>query len=270
MSKPKVYIEKVTPKMATTWLESNKKNRNLNTRRVAFYLDQMKKGQWQFVGDSIRFDWNGDLVDGQHRLVALQQYGQPLEFVIVDGLDPEATVVIDTGKVRSAGDAVQMLGVSYATTIAAAARIIIMFKAGRYSQGNDRFDGAKGISNTEIVTFIKKHPGMEDMTSYVLGLQHQFRYIPGAALCALYYILAAKNATKAETFFEKYASGIDLGERSPVRILRQRLLQDQSNQSKYSQRDKMALFIHAWNSYVRGKELENVKVRGDYEFPQPI
>ena len=267
--KPEVFIERVTPKLAKEWLDRNKKNRNLNLRRVAFYLEQMKKEQWQFVGDSIRFDWNGDLIDGQHRLVALQQFGQPLDFVIVNGLDPESIVVIDTGKSRSAGDAVHMLGISYATTIAATARIVIQFKTGRFAQNTNRFE-AKGVSNTEIIDFIKKHPGLEDMTSYVLGLHHQFRYIPGAVLGALYYILAAKNATKAETFFEKYSSGIDLGEKSPIRILRNRLLQDKGNASRYSQRDKMALFIFAWNAYVRGKDLENVKVRGEYPFPQPV
>jgi hypothetical protein len=268
--KPKVYIQKVTPKMAEEWLERNKKNRNINIRRVNFYLDQMKRGLWQFVGDSIRFAWNGDLVDGQHRLIALTQYGEPLEFIIVENLDPESIVVIDTGKVRSAGDAVHMLGVSYATTMAAAVRTIIGFRANRFSDGNSRYDGSKGISNTEIVNFIKKHPGLEDMTAYVLGLQHQFRYIQGSTLCALYFILSTKNATKAETFFEKYASGIDLGEKSPIRILRNRLMQDVNNQARYTQRDKMALFIFAWNAYMRGRELENVKVRGEYTFPQPI
>jgi hypothetical protein len=231
----------------------------------------MKKNQWQFVGDSIRFDWNGDLVDGQHRLVALQQYGEPLEFVVVEGLDPESAVVIDTGKSRSAGDAVSLMGVGYATTISAAVRTIILFKTGRYHDPAKAHVEA-GVSNTDIVVFVKRHPGLEDTASYIQSLHKQFKYIPASMLCALYFILGTKNATKAELFFDKYATGIDLGEKSPIRVLRNRLIQNAGNASQYTHRDKMALFIFAWNAFMRGKEIDfsMIKLRGDYTFPQPI
>jgi hypothetical protein len=38
----------------------------------------------------------------------------------------------------------------------------------------------------------------------------------------LYWILSRRNQEKAEVFFEKYATGIDLSEKSPIRILRER------------------------------------------------
>jgi len=267
MRKPTVSIQKVTPTLAKAWLERNKRNRTVNQRRVLFYLDQMQKDQWQFSGDTIRFDWNDDLLDGQHRLLALIQYGEPIEFIIVEGLDPETVVVIDTGKTRSAGDAVSMLGVSYAATMAATVKTIIMFRNGRYS---DKEAAIKGVSNTEIVGFIKKHQGLEDMIAHVIGLQHQFRFVAGSTLCALYFILESKHAATTEKFFQKFATGIDLSEKSPIRALRDKLMRDPKNQSNLTPRDKMALFIHAWNAHRRGRELENVRVRGDYVFPKPI
>lgn len=267
MSKPTATIEVVTPETAKKWLDRNRRNRKVNSRRIAFYLDQMKRGTWQFVGDSIRFDTNGDLADGQHRLLALIEYGRSLEMVVVRGLKPEAFHVIDTGKSRSAGDVISILGNANATTMAATTKTIIMFKQGRYSNKDQII---RGVSNTEVVNFVKKHPALDEIVSYSMALWYQFRAIPSSALAALYFIISAKDEKKAEVFFSKYASGANLTEGSPIRSLRNRLIQDTNNQSQLTRRDKMALFIHAWNAYYRGRELENVRVRGEYSFPKPI
>lgn len=86
----------------------------------------------------------------------------------------------------------------------------------------------------------------------------------------MYYVLCQKNQTKADTFFSKYATGIDLSEKSPIRTLRDRLIRDQQNKTKLTYRDKLALLIHAWNAFLRGKELGTISLRSDYVFPDPV
>lgn len=97
MSRVKISPWKITPVDAKKYLERNKKNRRLSKSNVLFYLEQMKKGQWQSTGDTIKFATNGDLLDGQHRLAALSRFTEPVEMFVAENVDPESFKVIDTG-----------------------------------------------------------------------------------------------------------------------------------------------------------------------------
>ena len=48
----------------------------------------MQNGEWKLNGKSICFDWNGRLLNGQHRLSAVVRSGVPLTTLVVRGLDP--------------------------------------------------------------------------------------------------------------------------------------------------------------------------------------
>lgn len=266
----KVELETITPEMAKKFLLKNIKNRRLSEATVVFYLSQMKAGQWQPTGDTIKFDIAGDLRDGQHRMEALVRYGKPLDMFVARGLEKSAFTVIDTGKSRSTGDVVSTMGLKNATTIAATVKMILMFRTGRYhDQGKSRL--VKGVSNTDVINFIRRHNNLEELVTEMNGLWWQFRYIPTSALSMLYFVLSERNKTKAETFFHKYATGVDLSERSPIRHLRDRLIRSAGDKTKLNYRDKLALFIYAWNAYLKGKEMESIRLQGGhYKLPVPI
>jgi hypothetical protein len=61
----------------------------------------MTNGDFQFTGDPIKFTGDGELIDGQHRLAAVQQSGLTLEFTVVRGLPREAQDVVDIGAGRT-------------------------------------------------------------------------------------------------------------------------------------------------------------------------
>ena len=63
----------VTPELASKWLEKNIDNRNLRKNTINQYVNDMKNGKWSLVGDSITFDKDGILTNGQHRLYAVVQ-----------------------------------------------------------------------------------------------------------------------------------------------------------------------------------------------------
>lgn len=266
----KVELETITPVLATKFLKKNIKNRRLSKATVAFYVSQMKAGQWQPTGDTIKFDVDGNLRDGQHRMEAVVLYGKPIDMFVARGLEKSAFTVIDTGKSRSTGDVVSTLGYKNATTMAATVRMIIMFRSGRYhDERKSRL--VKGVSNTDVVNFIRRHNNLDELVTEMNGLWWQFRYIPTSALTMLYFVLSERNKTKAETFFHKYATGVDLSEKSPIRHLRDRLMRDAANKTRLSYRDKLALFIYAWNAYLKNKEMEMIRLQGGhYKFPTPI
>lgn len=101
----------VTPEIAQEWLENyNKHNRRLRLRLVDKYARDMSNGKWILTSDTISFDWDGILLDGQNRLSAIVKSGLTLSFLVVRGLDPRSRMVIDIGAPRRPVDILTLLG----------------------------------------------------------------------------------------------------------------------------------------------------------------
>ncbi len=90
----------VTPEMAKEWLERNKVNRRLSHRQVTWIAEQIRKGRWELIGDKILFDWHGNLIDGQHRLLAVTISGSSVEMEVGYGYDPLVRQLKDRGRKR--------------------------------------------------------------------------------------------------------------------------------------------------------------------------
>lgn len=70
----------VTPDIATKLLAKNHSNRKVRKSHVDFLAEEMRTGQW--IDDhhqGIAVNANGDIVDGQHRLIAVIQSGKTVK-----------------------------------------------------------------------------------------------------------------------------------------------------------------------------------------------
>ena len=84
----RLSLEKVTPDTAQMWLTKMPKNRNIRPGDVARYARDMSSGKWGLAGDPVRFDKDGNLIDGQHRLQAIIRSDTTQEMVVIRGLSP--------------------------------------------------------------------------------------------------------------------------------------------------------------------------------------
>jgi hypothetical protein len=264
----KIYSKKITPTEAQQYLEktNHKKNRKLAERNVSFLLGEMQAGNWITTGDPIQFNKDGELINGQHRLTAIVRYGKPVELFVAENVPNEAFKVMDTGKMRSAGDTLRISGHKAAYTMASTVRIILLVKSGRYDSRSGRH---KNCSNTDILAFAdanKKHLDEVIHEGYVA--YGKFKFAPPSMLGALYYFFEKKDSKKCFEFFEKYATGIDLGATNPILKLREKLIQNKANKTKYTDKDIMALHVYAWNAFREGKKVTNLALANKYEFPK--
>ena len=62
----------ITPEMAETMLEWNDRNRPIEAGKVKRFAQAMVEGRWPYTGQTISFS-KQRLLDGQHRLLALEQ-----------------------------------------------------------------------------------------------------------------------------------------------------------------------------------------------------
>ena len=95
----------ITPQIASDILRSNKSNRKIRPYWVAELARQMSGGFWrEDTTETIKISASGNLIDGQHRLMALISANVSLNFLVASELDQEIYAFIDQGFKRSAGD----------------------------------------------------------------------------------------------------------------------------------------------------------------------
>ncbi len=77
----------VTPEMARDWLANQAVNRTIIWGWVHFLCSEMKAGDWLSDGvECISFNVDNKLIDGQHRLLALLEFGEPICMAVALGV----------------------------------------------------------------------------------------------------------------------------------------------------------------------------------------
>lgn len=151
-------FEVITPELARKYLERNTDNyRILQIKRVEQYAQEMISGNWERNGESIKFNKDGKLVDGQHRLHAVIKANIPVKIYVTRDID-NSVVLFDSGYNRSTKQIIDRLGYTIDNSVIAAARIIMCGTSGKVSpkmkltnyilEHYDLFDRAKKICNT--------------------------------------------------------------------------------------------------------------------------
>lgn len=94
--------ESITPEIAKSILK-NTVNRRVSTGSVRAYANDMKNGNWdENVGSAISIDVNGNLVDGQHRLLAVVQSNETINMWVCRNVKQHG--VYDNNRKRTISD----------------------------------------------------------------------------------------------------------------------------------------------------------------------
>lgn len=145
------YIE-VTPQLAKLLLGWVAINRAIDERNMTLLISQMESGAWLVTGDAVQIDRNGNVFEGQHRLLSIFLTGKSQTLLIAWGLDPKAAHVAGDGKPKTLADALLMQDVPDARRRAAwitSMEAVLGRKHGRISRTlgllyNAQFDAELG------------------------------------------------------------------------------------------------------------------------------
>ena len=105
-----ISVETITPELAKKYLEDQQINRNVVVSSVERYLASMKAGEWVLSPQGIMFDECDQLIDGQHRMEALIEYGKPLQMMVFRGVTKEIRAHLDRGMTRTITQSMQIEG----------------------------------------------------------------------------------------------------------------------------------------------------------------
>lgn len=232
----KSKIKSISPKEALEVLRKrNPVNRRLSEATVQNYAGEMRAGHWQLTHQGIAFDVNGNLVDGQHRLAAIIEYGAPIEMMVTTGLPTQLKLngvaikpmdVVDRNKVRTTGQVLTLShGIPNGSLIAAIIRTALM---------SIRLEIGRGALSVPLTVALSERWSIP--ISRLIGIADRVNckahIIGPLAACAL------ADLGKAESFFMQYVTYEDIT--SPVAVLRKWM---ENNSLKYANQDQCRVIL---------------------------
>lgn len=244
----------VDPDQAKVWLELNANNRNTKKGNLSKITRAMELDEFRFVGDPVRFDNEGRLIDGQHRLIAIIRSGTNQTLLVMTGFAPEAQLYVDQGSSRLAGDQVKIAGVAEraGNDWASIARLALRWDA------EDLTTNILVPSNPEIVAFCAEH--QEEMGLAVTAAKAQYTRVKGRVPVAgaTHFFAHQIDGQLCVEFFRKLATGEGLHVGDPVFALRDALLTRKSR-DRLTVLEELALYVSAWNSKRAGRMVQRLQ-----------
>lgn len=263
MTEVRTEVLTLDSKQAEALLETNTCNRPLSDAHVKRLAAAMKAGKFHFTAEPIKFDGAGTLLDGQHRLWALALTpGVEIKFLVVYGVPTAAQVHMDQGRMRTAADQTQMLGVisgatSKVNTIVSAVRSYLIWETGAMFRDRLAIDTQAG--RTQIVEWAQANPGaVAWMESQIT---EPFKRVPvrQGLLLAILYRLFLHDSERVGDFQHALYTGAGLEEGNPILTLRDRLSRDKARGVKNTERDTIGMFVQTWNHWVSGRTLGKIQ-----------
>lgn len=250
----------ITPEVALEWLEKNTNNRPVDRKVTAFLVEEITAGRWKVNGDAIRFDTQGNLIDGQHRLYAIAKAGVAVESLVIHDLESGVFDTIDCGKRRSVGDALTLAGESNAYVLGRALSWLAKHEVGTLDTP------IPCRSATLVQEVLKQHPGIRDSIPVSYRSRH---LLPSPLGAALHYIFSGIDKPLADEMFDGLATGFVPNKADGFHLLRERLLRERGRTIGTSQSLFVAaLAIKAWNTRLLRKSIEVLKWTREEPFPK--
>ena len=255
----------ITPEQAEAMLKLNiDNNRPLHQPTVNQYAIDMMTNKWIVTGDSIKFDKQGRLNDGQHRLHGIIKAGKSVEMWVCYDLDEEALKYIDTGRKRSAKDLFYMkdrLGGGYANEVITLTKKVISWEENKRSVLNRKSGGTLrgSISNHAIMEYVEQHPEIIENAVYgkLLFQRTPVKLFTATDLGFLRWVFIQKDPKQAEEFLEKLCMKDNVAATSPIACLYNRILSSRDSLTPFF---KLQLTFTAWNLWRENKSVTVLKI----------
>ncbi len=260
----------VTPKEAKEWLDTkNSKNRPVSENAVAKYSQEMLAGRWKLNSQGIAFNQSGQVVNGQHRLMACVRANKPFETLVTWGVADDAFDTIDDCNTRSLADVLYIKGEANAGLLAAGVRFLWEYATGQIEHKDLR----KGKIATKplLEATLEKHRKITSSVRFYSMIKQRpgGLMIPAGMAIGLHYLMSLVDEKKADEFFSRFQSGLELTEDNPVYVLRNRLIAGQKEASTKLTRSAMYYYtVTSWNAYVNGTYMKRLIFNVDTHQPE--
>ena len=270
--RPQVTAEMlfITPEMAQEFLNNNNKNRMPSPSNIDKLKEEILKIQWLVGTDVIGFDTDGQLCNGQHRLIALIKSGATgVWMYVMKGIDARYIQKADTGKKRSAADVLRMYGIpsNLKSIVASASKSAMTILKGK---ADAKIQSTGYITNTECLNFVKANEE-EIIKSAKYAKLFTAKFMDKNTIAFLHFLYSQSNRKEIENFFDEVEAGNLRGEKTAATELRKVLIEDmnrrESGDPVLKRKQKLIAYVTYANLYIQGIN-KKVSLNARKKFPE--
>lgn len=265
-------VVEITPEMAKRILEDPERPRNrpIRPKEVEKIVSAMESNRFfgqngETIVLTAPITEGGKLLDGQHRLKAIEITGKPQQLIAMYGVDTEAFPFMGQGRKRSVQDYLAIHEIADPANVAAAVGQMIVW------EGHNTFEPRKAdyyARPEEVLNWIEEHPHILDSVKRAHSIRDWGLAV--STLAALHYLFTGVDKEDAETFFIRLKYGIDLEEDDPILVLRERLHAISTQRRRIPRDEFAAIVIKAWNAFRSGEKVKQLTWRGGGGRPEKM
>ena len=245
-------VVQISPELASYIIDTlNVGNRTPKRHQIGLYAKDMADGNWSLTGVPIVFATNGQLLDGQNRLMACVRADVPFTSHAVFGVEPQSFVHFDIGKNRTSKDVFQIMGVPYPLDTGKFIKLYRAYENGvtetrSFSMNNDdmrQFYNDK-IDHDLLCLAIKRSKKVATNIKF-----------PTTHLTCLFYIAAQRGHIEmVKKFMDDMEANFGNGPRSPVRFLLENIARMRMDPTiKLTTQHYGVMLTRSWANYKAGK-----------------
>jgi hypothetical protein len=241
-----VGIYEIGKEEAKYLLGLNIKNRKPVNAKVSQYLKDIENDNFNFNGASIVIGNDGILMDGQHRLMALElvKLDKKIKTIIVTGINPKNMCTIDTGTTRKASDVLTINKISDSSVLSATVRNVLLgMRTGMKANYIDKEGKSKWVSrmptNEETLNeYIENKKAYDEAIEFGKELKKGNIAVPlvNPPFYAATYILLQREADKdiVKSFLYDFAKGESGVYGNSAKLLKDFLIKESLKKHRYS------------------------------------
>jgi len=251
-----VSLVYITPEIAEHYLSYNTQNRKESVSSINFLTQQMNKGLFIENGESIVFDKNMKLTDGQHRLMAIIKSGKSYHIPVVKGVNIKSMATYDTGKNRSAADVLSINGFKNANLLSTFIKLINKYeKNGSKASKPLSYSRDEQLTNQQILNYCKDNYDwlyriILDVTN--IYVKSEIKVISKSYFCYMVYMIGGKHPDHNVYEFMKNIYGLNRTQDTATSYLYSKLYKSKVNKEPLGFYWVLGMTIKAWNYFIDG------------------
>lgn len=287
-----IGFEVITPEMARALTsraraaidEGGFRQRHATQRIVDEFSVLMKHGEWtQYLPDGvIGIDKDGVLINGQKRMLAVDDANVSIGFVVARNVPREMFPFFDRAQTRTAAHVFEIDGLpsgpDYASTIRLAMRYEEMLRNVRDPATWGNWAGIRDTVD-ESLDFYRRHADIADSVMIGRALGYGAKIVPAAGAVFHYYADKAwpdrKNDAEGydplDSFISRLQTGEHMARNHPAMVLRD-WTKDTYREEKVQAKRETHLFLllKHWSMHVTGLTVPGAQVKYQRIWAMPV
>lgn len=268
-------FETITPAKAQKWLATMEQNRRVKRGNIIALTRAIENDEWVANGETIKFDEDGHLIDGQHRLLAVVEADKPIQSLVVRDLPAISQETVDTGKARTLADTLKLRGETNVLNLAATINMIH-----RWQRRNIFNRPENNPTRGQAIQFLHDHPELRDMLKDASHVSQKLgQGIPVSVIATCMYAFSKIDEPDTKEFWYAVAEGVyedgsPIDPSSPIFTLKQYIIRNRTGHKRQPSEQIHAVIVKAWNAYRKGVPVQLLIWRGGgsrpEQFPEAI